>query len=267
MVLTAGSYGAETGDMTTIERRGPRRFPAVTAAVFGVTAAANVTQLAVDGMLGRVRRAPSGLHGDWWRTLTALFGQDGGVAGTVSNLAFLLAVGVVAEQVTSRPRWLLCYFGAGLAGERAGYAWQPYGAGDSVAICGLAGVVAVALWRGDERLPPYAPTIVLLWCGALAAGLWYPLVGAGVVAAVLARVAAGRGAPVARPAALGVLVTGAALTVAGDIHGVALLSGLALASPLATAMTTRRRAAGTDAGTDGGRVRARNGDVTWLRRS
>jgi len=215
-----------------IERLGPRRFPLVTAVVFGITAMSNLLQFAVPGTLRHLERSPAGLHGDWWRTATALFTQDGGVAGTLSNLAFLVAAGVLAEQAVSRPRWLLCYFGAGLVGELAGYGWQPYGAGDSVAICGLAGVVAVTLWRGDERLPPFAPMVVLFWCGALLSGLWYPLLAVGVAAGVLSK---GRGA---RWAAPGALVTGVAMTVAQNIHGVALLAGLALASLLA--LTVRR---------------------------
>ena len=80
------------------ERLGLRRLPALTLVVFGVTLAVNLTQLLVHGMLARIERAPSGLHGDWWRTATALFGQDGGVPGTVSNLIFLVAVGVLAED-------------------------------------------------------------------------------------------------------------------------------------------------------------------------
>jgi membrane associated rhomboid family serine protease len=217
---------------------GLRRFPLVTAAVFGLTAASNLLQFVVPGLLRHLERSPAGLHGDWWRTVTALFAQDGGVAGTLSNLAFLVAVGVLAEQVVSRPRWLLCYFGAGLVGEFAGYGWQPYGAGNSVAICGLAGVVAVALWSGDERLPSFGPAILLFWCGALLASLWYPLVAAGVVAGLLAKAGSERGVPVARWAALAALVTGVAVTVTEDIHGAALLAGLALASLLI--LTVRR---------------------------
>ncbi|TQL96143.1 membrane associated rhomboid family serine protease [Actinoallomurus bryophytorum] len=214
-------------------RFGLRRFPVVTAVVFAVTGLSNALQFLVPGMLARLERAPAGLHGDWWRTGTALFVQDGGVAGTLSNLAFLVVAGAVAEQVTSRPRWLLGYFGTALAGEFTGYAWQPYGGGNSIAICGLAGVVAVALWRGDVRLPPYAPVVLLIWCGALAADLWYPLVTIGVAASVLANVAADRGVPVARWAVAGALLTGAAMTVAENIHGAALLTGIAIAALLA----------------------------------
>lgn len=227
--------------MTMSERFGLRRFPSVTAVVFGVTALTNVAQFLVPGMLAHLERSPAGLHGDWWRTVTSLFVQDGGTAGTLSNLAFLVAAGIIAEQVVSRRRWLLCYFGAGLVGELAGYGWQPYGGGNSVAICGLAGLVAVALWAGDERLPLYAPTVLLVWCGALLAGIWYPLLAVGVVTGALAKAGAERGLPVARLAPAGALVTGVTLAITEDIHGAALLAGLALASLFALA--TRRRVA------------------------
>jgi hypothetical protein len=83
----------------------------------------------------------------------------------------------------------------------------------------------VALWSGN-RLPSFAPAIVLFWCGALLASLWYPLMAAGVVAGVLAKAGSERGLPVARWTTLGSLATGVALTVAEDIHGAALLESL-----------------------------------------
>ena len=45
--------------------------------------------LVLPGMLGAWQRTPQELQGDWWRTVTALLVQDGGVVGTLSNLAFL----------------------------------------------------------------------------------------------------------------------------------------------------------------------------------
>lgn len=137
-------------------RFGLRRFPVVTAVVFGVTAATSVLGLVDAEVLAALQRAPEGLHGDWWRTFTSLLVQDGGVPGTLSNLFFLLVMGVLAEQVAGRWRWLVAYLGAGLAGELAGYAWQPRGAGNSVAVCGLAGMLVVALAVGG-RTPRLAP--------------------------------------------------------------------------------------------------------------
>ncbi|MFB9838873.1 rhomboid family intramembrane serine protease [Actinoallomurus acaciae] len=218
---------------------GLRRFPLVTAIIFGVTALSNVAQFLVPGMLAHLERTPAGLHGDWWRTGTSLFVQDGGVPGTISNLLFLVFVGLVAEQVVSRPRWLVSYFVTGLVGEVAGYAWQPHGGGNSVAVCGLAGAVAVALWRGDGRLPRVASMSVLLWCGALLATVWFPLLAIGVVAAMAANIAAGRGVAAGRWAAVAVPLTGVALIAIRDIHGGALLVGLVIASALA--LSVRRR--------------------------
>jgi membrane associated rhomboid family serine protease len=244
-------------------RFGLRRFPVVTAVVFAITGLSNGLQFIVPGMLARLERAPAGLHGDWWRTGTALFVQDGGVAGTLSNLGFLLVAGAVAEQVVSRPRWLVGYFGAGLAGELAGYAWQPYGGGNSIAICGLAGFVAVALWMRDGRLPAYAPTVLLFWCGALAANIWYPLLALGVGAGMLVRVAAERGVPVARWAAAGALLTGAAMAAAEDVHGAALLTGIALAALLARDGRARKDGQARE----DGRARSRVSDQESSRRT
>jgi membrane associated rhomboid family serine protease len=202
----------------------------VTAAVFAVTTVTSVLGLALPAFLDALERTPDGLHGQWWRTFTALFVQDGGVLGTVSNLAFLLLLGVLAERLAGPRWWLVAYFGAGLAGELAGYAWQPTGAGNSVAVCGLAGLLIVALLAGT-RLPGLAPVAVLWWCGALLAAHW----GTG---ALLAALAAAIAVQVARPwavtagrlAAAAALLAGVALAAASDLHGPALLAGVAIAA-------------------------------------
>lgn len=219
--------------MTITQRAGLRRFPVVTAVVFAVTAAVKLLQFAVHGVLGELQRTPAGLHGEWWRSSTALFVQDGGVLGTVSNLLFLLLVGTVAEQVLSRSRWLLQYFGVGIVCEFVGYAWQPTGGGNSIAICALAGAAALALWRADSRLPGGAAHILLLWSAAMVGTLWpgalIPAFVACVVASAVVNVGNERGISVHRPAALVVPIVGAVLAVAQNIHGAALLLGGALA--------------------------------------
>src|SRR5829696_8057020 len=201
-------------------RFGLQRFPAVTVVVFAVTAVTSVLGLTLPGVLAALERTAGGLRGDWWRSVTALFVQDGGIAGTVSNLGFLLVMGALAEQLVGRGLWLVCYFGAGLAGELAGYAWQPRGAGNSVAVCGLAGVLVVALAAG-ARVPRLAPMVVLWWCGALLSLHWGA---APLVVAIVAAVPAGR--VVAGAAILAAL----ALVTARDIHGAALLAGALLAA-------------------------------------
>ncbi|WP_188316548.1 rhomboid family intramembrane serine protease [Solihabitans fulvus] len=145
-----------------------RRFPVVAVVVFAVTATTSVAQFFVTGMLTSLQRDADRISaGQWWRPVTSMFVQDGGVAGTVFNLATLLLIGAIAEQLVSRPRWLVGYFGGGLVGESAGaLGWQPVGGGNSVAVNGLAGVVIVCLLtrRGaPDQLTQTAALLVSLY--------------------------------------------------------------------------------------------------------
>ena len=83
------------------------------------------------------------LTGDWWRLITSLFVQDGGVSGSIFNLVSLLLVGIVAERLWGSRRWLIIFFAGGLLSQLIAFAWQPVGAGNSVANFSLAAGVAV----------------------------------------------------------------------------------------------------------------------------
>lgn len=83
------------------------------------------------------------LAGDWWRILTPLFVQDGGLNGSIFNLVSLLLVGTIAEKIWGSQRWLIIFFAGGILSEMIGFAWQPVGAGNSVANFGLAASIAV----------------------------------------------------------------------------------------------------------------------------
>lgn len=209
------------------QRIGLRRPPVATAVVFVVTAATSLLGLASPGVLAALERTPQGLHGAWWRSVTALSVQDGGVAGTVSNLAFLLVLGALAEQVLGARRWLVCYLGAGLAGELAGYAWQPRGAGNSVAICGLAGALVVAL-LAEAPVPRLAPVILLYWCGALLATRWTPALLLGVAAGLATQVALARGLRAGRLAGAAAALAALVLLAARDLHGAAMVAGIGI---------------------------------------
>jgi len=76
--------------------------------------------------------------GQWWRIFTALFFQDGGVSGGLYNIFFLALIGVFTERMWKRSHWLLIYFGTGLIAECVALSWQPIGAGNSIAVFGLA---------------------------------------------------------------------------------------------------------------------------------
>lgn len=201
----------------------------MTAVVFVVTATTSVLGLVFPGMLEALQRTPQGLHGDWWRTVTALSVQDGGIAGTISNLAFLLVMGVLAEQVLGGWRWLVCYFGAGLVGELAGYAWQPRGAGNSVAICGLAGGLTVVLVVGRGAVVGAGGAGVLVrGAGGLALGARLAAGGRGRRRASPGR--AGAGLPVRRPVAVAAAMVALVLVAAMDLHGAAMVAGIVIAA-------------------------------------
>jgi membrane associated rhomboid family serine protease len=105
------------------------------------------------------------LAGDWWRIVTALFVQDGGVAGSVFNLVNLLFVGSVAERVWGRRRWLTVFFVCGVLSEIVGLAWQPVGAGNSIANFGLAASVAAWCLMSSRQLPVRIVAAVALLAG------------------------------------------------------------------------------------------------------
>lgn len=241
---------------------GLRRPPVLTAIVFAATAVTSLTQFAVPGMLNHLERTPAELHGQGWRVVTALFVQDGGAIGTVSNLVFLAVIGATAEQALSRPRWLLHYLGVGLASELIGYAWQPVGAGNSIAVCGLTGALALALWRGDARLPAYTPLVLAVWCGALLGTmspvLLIPAVIVGSTAGRLAAVRAERGGTAHRTLAAAVPAVAVVLAIAHNIHGGALLLGLVLA-PLT--ILVRRRPEAADPAAHGGSAEHHDPDL------
>ncbi|MGI9004529.1 MAG: rhomboid family intramembrane serine protease [Pseudonocardia sp.] len=206
-----------------------RRLPLLTVVLTVLTTAVSVTGLVVPVVTAALERTPAALHGEVWRWVTSLLVQDGGVAGTVSNLVFLAVLGTAAEQVVDR-RWMaLSYLLAGLAGQLAGVLWQPVGAGNSVAVCGLAGVVAWSVAR--EAAPVWATSAVALWLGAMLATWWLPLFLVGVAGMVADRAAGGvrtRPGPVRVAVVVATGMVAILLAAVENIHGVALAVGLGL---------------------------------------
>jgi membrane associated rhomboid family serine protease len=216
---------------------GLSRPPLLTATLTALTAAVSVAGLISPGVLDALERTPTALHGEPWRWLTSLVVQDGGVLGTASNLLFLVVLGAAAEQVVGRATMAVCYLGAGLTGQLAGVVWQPVGAGNSVAVCGLAGLVAWSLRH--ERTPGWAGSALALWLGALLSTWWPPLFAVGVVGTALDRAAARRRPAIRMPVAVVASVVVAAVLIAvGNVHGPALAVGT-----LAGAVTVRPRRA------------------------
>ncbi|HSJ86537.1 MAG TPA: rhomboid family intramembrane serine protease [Anaerolineales bacterium] len=108
--------------------------------------------------------------GDWWRLISPLFVQDGGVIGTIFNLVSLALVGSLAERIWNGRSMLIIFFVGGVIGEIAGFAWQPVGAGNSVGNFSLAASIAVVSLM---RLP-FTPVILfaVIALGADGVLLW-----------------------------------------------------------------------------------------------
>jgi rhomboid protease GluP len=119
---------------------GRGRVPLLTLGVLVLLALALAAQIAVPGLLTLFERDGNAIaRGDYYRLSTALWFQDGGLAGGAFNLTMLLVVGASAERLWNRWAWLLLYFGVGWSIECLALWWQPVGAGNSIAVCGLAG--------------------------------------------------------------------------------------------------------------------------------
>jgi len=206
---------------------GLHRPPTLTAGLTAVTAAVSVAGLVAPPVLAALERTPAAQHGQPWRWVTSLLVQDGGVAGTVSNLAFLALLGAAAEQVDRRPAVLARYRAGGLVGQLAGALWQPVGAGNSVAVCGVVGVLACSL--SGTRVPAWTGSAVALRLGALLAILWTPLFALGVVGAAADRAVLRSRPRIRVPVFLAMCVTVAVvLTATHNLHGPALAVGTLL---------------------------------------
>lgn len=155
--LTGGSGhgGSASGDsgpgeVLAVVRTALARRPRVTLALFAVMAAMAVVQYAVPGVVEGLMRRPGALSdGQWWRAGTALLVQSSGITQIAFNLSALLVIGAVTEAVLGRWRTLGVFLASGVLAHVVSLAgWAPNGGGDSVAICGLLGALAVTCLLG-----------------------------------------------------------------------------------------------------------------------
>ena len=136
-----------------VRRHGAHRMPLLTLAIALLTIAGYVLQLANRGALEALQRNSSAIaEGQWWRLFTTLLVQDGGWAGFISNVAGLVLVGALAEQLVSRRAWIGLYVVPSLAVEFIALRWQPVGGGNSIAWMSLAGAMWVLALRQKDGL-------------------------------------------------------------------------------------------------------------------
>ncbi|HET7035430.1 MAG TPA: rhomboid family intramembrane serine protease [Thermomicrobiaceae bacterium] len=241
-----------------------RRLPLVTALVFLATAVVTGAQFFSPSVLSALRRNPEALAaGQWWRILSPLLVDPDGWLAIAGVALGLLVVGTVCERLFGRARWLLLYFAGALAGELAGYAWEPYDAGSSIALCGLiGGLIVVMLGRLDFSAFSRAQGPLGLLAALYALGLvgaWLgSATGGAVIAVLLGALLASALIWLTRLGAPGRftagyfgsagLIAALALVALRDIHGPSLLAGAAVAALLCWLDPTLGRAG--DAGRD-----------------
>jgi rhomboid protease GluP len=126
-----------------------------------------VVQTVFPSVIEALQRQPGR---EWWHALTALLVQSSGWPQLLFNLAALAVAAPVAERELGTGWMLLVYGVSGVAAQAVSMAaWSPHGAGNSVAICGLVGALAVRYaLRGRDtglrRLVLLIPTAGLVLC-------------------------------------------------------------------------------------------------------
>jgi membrane associated rhomboid family serine protease len=147
VVILAGVIG---GRLQISEAGVSSRLPRATFTLVAILGAMFAAQYAIPSLLPLLAREPSMWQsGQLWRALSALFVQDGGVVGAFFNLATLLILGSAAERRLGSASWLAVYFGGGMITEFLALAWQPYGAGNSIACFALAGGLTLYSLKRD----------------------------------------------------------------------------------------------------------------------
>jgi membrane associated rhomboid family serine protease len=200
--------------------------------VWLITAVMAVWQLLDPAVLDALRRDPSFVErGEWWRTLSPLLVQSDGWPQIVTNLVFLAVIGSFAELRFGPVRWLVLYFTGAIVGEVAGYAWEPHGAGNSVAIFGLVGGLLAAALLDRSSVSPVGIVASLAWIASLVGldlggYIWAAIASSLVV--VFATQVARRLGQLYVPAAIAGIAMAVLLIALADDHGAPILAGLAV---------------------------------------
>jgi membrane associated rhomboid family serine protease len=111
-----------------------RRFPIVALVAILAIGIPSLLQFAVPGIGAALSRRPSlELQGQWWRVLTAVAAQDGGLAGAIFNLLVVAAVVTLGERAWGRWRTVVLFLGPSIVLNLLAIAWNAAGGGSSFA--------------------------------------------------------------------------------------------------------------------------------------
>lgn len=167
-------------------RQFPGRMLVGTTVILGLTLLVTTLQYLVDGVLPAFRRDLDALAaGEWWRVVSPLFVQPHGWGQCLFNGLFLVVFVPLSERLYGAGIWLI-YFGSGIVGQLANYAWRPEGGGASTAAFGTMGSLLLwVLWQ-RRSIPIQYPVFAAIGIGgAVVMSLTRDGHGPGLLAGVL----------------------------------------------------------------------------------
>jgi rhomboid protease GluP len=219
----------------------------MTTVVAVVTIAVSIVGFVAPALRAVLERRPGALgRGEEWRLVTSLLVHPNVVA-LVANVVLLLVVGIALERRVPPSEWLTLYLGAGVLAQLPGLAWDPHDSGNSVAIFGLVGGLAVLAIR-KRQVPLWSIGYAAFALVALLAmdaggipGLLLWLVAA-VTAGMLIRWWRAQPLAAVRAVAAVIVAEGIVLCLLTDVHGPAVLVGVVIAALWPSRRTTDLRA-------------------------
>lgn len=115
-----------------------RRFPVTAVVLTVLIGVPSLLQFAFPQITEALSRRPSlELDGQWWRVLTALTVQDGGVTGAIFNLVVVAVVTILGERAWAPGRILVLFLLPSIVLNLLAVTWNAPGGGSSFASDGL----------------------------------------------------------------------------------------------------------------------------------
>ncbi len=147
-----------------------RRFPVVALALTVLIGVPSLLQFAYPQITAALARRPDlELHGQWWRIVTAVAAQDGGLGGAIFNLIVVAVVTVLGERAWGRWRMLVLFLVPSISLNLLAILWNAPGGGSSFASDGLLlsmcalGILTTRSWLfWFASMVPLAAAVVLV---------------------------------------------------------------------------------------------------------